>query len=120
MGYNIGHIKLTNNTVADDELLISSSHADAQTQLNIISSECSRDRAIINPTKTEAMILNSPQIELMYNEKEVPIKDSAKHLGLYLSQNPIKADDAISKSRKTIYSLMGTGAHGQNGINPIV
>ena len=32
-GYYIGHIKITNDTVADDILLASSSHADAQPQL---------------------------------------------------------------------------------------
>ena len=30
-GYHLGHIKITNATVADDELLMSEYHADAQT-----------------------------------------------------------------------------------------
>ena len=50
-GYHIGHIKITNDTLADDELLISSSHSDAQLQLEIISIENSRDRSIIQAEK---------------------------------------------------------------------
>ena len=66
------------------------------------------------------MVLNHPNIELSYNGQSVPISKSPKHLGLQLSAEPIKADLAISKSRKTMYALMGTGTHGTNGINPIV
>ena len=54
-GYNIGSLKVTNVTVADDILLTSSSQFDAQTQLNIISTENARDRAIVNGDKTVGM-----------------------------------------------------------------
>ena len=57
---------------------------------------------------------------LFFNGKQVPIKESAKHIGLYLTEDPIKGEIAISKSRKTIYALMGTGVHAKNGINPII
>ena len=119
-GYHIGHINLTNDTVADDELLVSSSHSDAQTQLDIIAIESSRDRGLLNPIKTEGMVLNHNNIYLEYDGKQVPIKESPKHLGLNLSAGPIKAEAAISKSRKTMYALMGSGSHGVNGINPII
>ena len=119
-GYHIGSIKLTNVTVADDELLVSSSPNDAQLQLHIIASENSRDRAIVNCEKTEAMTVYLPKLELAYNNDTVPFGDTVKHLGLNLSASCISAEAAISKSCKTIYALMGTGVHGTNGLNPIV
>ena len=119
-GYHIGSIKLTNVTVADDELLVSSCPNDAQNQLNIMSSENSRDRAIVNGDKTEGVAINLEKPVLFYNSDVVPFNETAKHLGLHLSALPITADGAKSKSRKTIYSLMGTGMHGRNGLNPIV
>ena len=102
------------------KLLISSNHLDSQTQLNIISDECSKDRALINPIKTEALLLNLQPIQLMYNDEEVPISDSPKHLGLNLNPKAVTSEAAISKSRKTIYALMGAEVHGKNGINPTV
>ena len=74
----------------------------------------------MNPSKTEALVLNSEPLHLEYNFEQVPIKENPKHLGLNLSVNPIPAEIPISKSRKTIYSLMGAGTHGKNGVNPIV
>lgn len=119
-GNRLGDLKITNVTCADDELLASSSHLDAQTQLNLISVENSRDRNIVNGSKTEAKILNSQNLELLYNNEKVPINTSTKHLGLELSENSIDAEKIIQKSRKTIYALMGAGVHGMNGINPVV
>ena len=66
------------------------------------------------------MAINTEHPLLFYNNDVVPFKTSAKHLGLSISATAISAEVSISKSRKTIYSLMGTGMHGRNGLNPIV
>ena len=50
----------------------------------------------------------------------VPLSNSPKHLGLNLKLDTVTAESIITKSRKTIYSLMGAGVHGINGINPII
>ena len=75
---------------------------------------------MINASKTEAIVVNIEDPELIINGETVLINKEIKHLGLQLSGNPIDAGKIINKSRKTIYSLMGTGIHGKNGINPIL
>ena len=50
-------------------------------------------------------------------DADMPIVDSATHVGLVRSSKPT-ADAAIEaniqKGRRTLYSLMSTGLHGEN------
>ena len=59
------------------------------------------------------------------NGKMVETVDTYTHIGVVRpgKQSPnlsLAIEEAIKTARKTAYSLMGTGFHGMNGINPTV
>ena len=49
------------------------------------------------------------------------VKESSEHLGLVRSgssESQVNVSSRISLARRTLYSLMKTGMHGSNGLNP--
>ena len=49
--------------------------------------------------------------------------DQTKHLGIIRSgikENEINIEDRLTLACRTLYSLINSGVHGSNGINPIV
>ncbi|CAC5396897.1 unnamed protein product [Mytilus coruscus] len=51
----------------------------------------------------------------------MPVVDKATHIGVTRSQNnsaQSTVEENLKKTRRAIYSLMGTGLHGENGLDP--
>ena len=66
--------------------------------------------------------LDSQQCSISLNSQEIPVVQSATHLGLQRSSgyNDTVADTVnqnITKARRTMYSLLSTGLHGKNGLD---
>ncbi|CAG2237196.1 unnamed protein product [Mytilus edulis] len=108
---NIG-IKIGTNyvgcpTCADDIMLCAGSEHDASTQLRII----------------EILLINKKNKDInlqLFNEK-IDEKQNIKHLGIERQEkNNPNVEKRISAARATIYSLLGAGLHGINGINPLL
>lgn len=54
-------------------------------------------------------------------EKDMPVVDSTTHMGILRSstnQELQSVESNIQKARRTMFSLMGTGLHGENGLDP--
>ena len=67
-------------------------------------------------------IKNYPENEKWHiGDKEMPVVESTTHMGISRSssnQEMQAVESNIQKAKRTIYSLMGTGLHGENGLDP--
>ncbi|WAR07892.1 hypothetical protein MAR_017850, partial [Mya arenaria] len=112
-------------TVADDIALLSTNPADLTAALQLVHKFNSKDRANINTTKSEIVIYNSdkkrePQHWDIGNST-IHETESTTHLGIlrhHKQQQNITC--RIGTGRRAMYSLMGAGLHGRNGINPTI
>jgi hypothetical protein len=53
----------------------------------------------------------------------MPVVDKATHIGITRSDTNsarTTVDENIRKARRATYSLMGTGLHGENGLDPYI
>jgi len=115
-------------TVADDIALVASSETDLQLMLNLTNSFANRERYIIHPDKSTVLIKipsKTPKAKISdwkLGDKKIAISESATHLGLIRSSSKseikLNIEDRISSARRTLYSLIGTGVHGTNGLPP--
>lgn len=50
----------------------------------------------------------------------MPVGDEAAHIGIVRSTDSQEStvNQSIEKARRTVYSLMGAGLHGENGLDP--
>ncbi|XP_063442173.1 uncharacterized protein LOC134722482 [Mytilus trossulus] len=123
IGFKIGTNYLGCPTCADDIMLCATSEQDASTQLRIIESCTKNDRVKINSKKTEILLINKKSKEFnleLFNEK-ISEKQTIKHLGIERQdRNSPNVVNRISTARATMYSLMGAGLHGINGVNPLI
>ena len=66
-------------------------------------------------------IKNYPENEKWHiGDKEMPVVESTTHMGISRSssnQEMQVVESNIQKAKRTIYSLMGTGLHGENGLD---
>ncbi|XP_063436501.1 uncharacterized protein LOC134717932 [Mytilus trossulus] len=123
IGFKIGTNYLGCPTCADDIMLCATSEQDASTQLCIIESCTKNDRVKINSKKTEILLINKKSKEFnleLFNEK-ISEKLTIKHLGIERQdRNSPNVVNRISTARATMYSLVGAGLHGINGVNPLI
>ncbi|VDH93282.1 Hypothetical predicted protein [Mytilus galloprovincialis] len=127
LGLKIGTNYVGCPTCADDIAFLSNNHQELQCMLSVATHHARQSRVTINPTKTKAVILNKPKkiskSDLNWtlgNTLVYPSEDTT-HLGLIraeLKENNLNIDARISIARRTLYSLMNTGLHGTNGLNP--
>ncbi|CAC5421652.1 unnamed protein product [Mytilus coruscus] len=127
LGLKIGTNYVGCPTCADDIAFLSSSHQELQCMLSVATHHARQSRVTINPTKTKAVILNKPKninrSDLNWTLGNTPVypSEDTTHLGLIraeLKENNLNVDARISIARRTLYSLMNTGLHGTNGLNP--
>ncbi|CAG2234705.1 unnamed protein product [Mytilus edulis] len=55
------------------------------------------------------------------DDKPMPVVKTAKHIGIHKSEKNsvlLTVEENIKKARRTLYSLMGSGLHGTNGLEP--
>ena len=124
MGFKIGTSYVGCPTCAEDIMLYAKSEQEAQTQLFIIEQCTSNDRVKINSKKTEIIRINDNKAKnkpLTLFKETICEKIYLKHLGIERQKNNIPdIEKRISIARDTMYSLMGAGLHGINGINPLI
>ena len=131
-GFNIGSIPIPTPTCADDMLAISSNLQDLQTIFSFIANYANDEHYTIHPVKSVVVpfnirlepelqhLMNEPPIDL--NGKTLPVETDLLHLGIkrgLLTSNPMN-EDRVSLARRTLYSLMGPGLNGLNGLPVLV
>ncbi|CAC5422224.1 unnamed protein product [Mytilus coruscus] len=113
----VGHISdigCCTPTCVDDVAIISNNHLELQMLINIAA----------NFSKREGTLTNSIEIEEDFwniNNKQMSVVEYSTHIGIQkCQQNSTKftVEENIKKTRRSFYSLMGTGLHGKNGLGP--
>jgi hypothetical protein len=129
LGLKIGTTYVGCPTCADDIALLGSSQEELQCMLSVALNHANQARITIHPSKTKAVILNKPNTITWSNlhwelgDKTVYPSEETTDLGIIraeLKENKLNVEARISLARRTLYSLINTGAHGSNGLNPKV
>jgi hypothetical protein len=102
-----------------------------QEMLDIVLDYAGDHRFQIHPVKSNAIIktvgkrkidrVAEKQNELKLGDNTLHFKSETPHLGLTRSssdENRINIEERIALARRTLYSLIKTGVHGTNGLNP--
>ena len=131
LGVSIGNTYAGCPTCADDIVLLSYDHQEMQEMLNTVSQYGSNHRFQIHPIKSNTIIkssskrktelLNETTEELLLGDNKMEYKTETTHLGLTRSisgDSKINVEERITMARRTLYSLIKTGVHGTNGLNP--
>ena len=127
-GFNVGSIPIPTPTCADDMLAISSNLEDLQTMVSFIAHYANEEHYTIHPVKSVVVPFNirsKPELQHLVKEPPIdlngtplPVEKDLLHLGIkrgLLTANPT-IEDRVSLARRTLYSLMGPGLHGLNGL----
>ena len=127
IGGKVGNIPCSAPTCADDMTNLSNTSGDLQTLCNIAHDYSTMEKYKLQPTKSVVLPVNTKKSKLKESsyswkigESDMPIVDRATHVGLVRASKPT-ADAAIEenirKGRRTLYSLMSSGLHGENGLD---
>jgi len=124
----IGNINCCAPTCADDVALISNNPLELQTMIDIVVDFSKREGYLLQPTKSVVLPVKSKCKSMEINEGfwklndcNMPIVTQASHIGIQKSENcsaMTTVTENIRKARRALYSLMGTGLHGENGLDP--
>ena len=128
-GCHIGEICCVAPTCADDMLLLSDTQEALQFLMNIAVDNSIMEKYLLQPVKSVLLcILNAlarrsaavsePCITL--KEEPMPVVNETMHMGILRSSNTedTVVRENIAKARRTLYSLMASGLHGENGLDP--
>ncbi|MES9904479.1 MAG: reverse transcriptase domain-containing protein [Sedimenticola sp.] len=127
IGATIGNITVPAPTCADDVTLISSDPNELQRLINITKDYSFMEGYQLQEVKSVILRVKTSKREYNDNEswtlgdKHMPIVDSTTHMGILRttkSQEHHAVEDNIQKAKRTLYSLMGSGLHGENGLDP--
>ncbi|CAC5392641.1 unnamed protein product [Mytilus coruscus] len=114
-------------TCADDVALTSNNPLELQTIIDISLDFSKREGYLLQPTKSVVIPVKICRkfLEIedgfwKLNGKNMSIVPNASHIGIQKSDK--NSDDTIvneniKKARRAMYSLMGTGLHGENGLD---
>ena len=128
LGAHIGNINCCSSACADDVTINAADDNDTQVLISIAEDFAKAERYLLQPKKTEAVHFTSKR-DVAYKENfqlyDCPINsvESSTHLGVKRSTSLSKTaethiDSNIQKARKALYSLMSSGLHGNNGLDP--
>jgi len=129
LGMNIEHIECGATACADDITLNCTDPTEAQIMLNMAYNYSCIEQYKLQP-QTSVVIQMESRKKSRLNPIELKMKDTilsnvetATHLGIKRSKTDKKTimntvDENIKKARRTAYSLMSAGFHGNNGLDP--
>ncbi|KAK3093570.1 hypothetical protein FSP39_017535 [Pinctada imbricata] len=128
IGFRIGTISLVSPTCADVQLLLSHNTHELATITSVQEEFSNMERYRLSEQKSKVMILGNRKTtadEISLNGKALEQVKEYKHIGITRYEiihktNQQAIENAVSLGRRTLYSLMGAGLHGYNGISPTV
>lgn len=128
IGCKIGDINVNSVACADDIALISENRHDLQLLLNYSEMYSSLHHYTLQPQKSVIIPINQKpknveNLEFKLKSNVMPVVEKSAHLGISRSTSKRKTDghtieQNITKARRTSYSLMNLGLHGNNGLDP--
>ncbi|CAC5400495.1 unnamed protein product [Mytilus coruscus] len=128
LGGQIGDIGCCAPTCADDVVIISNNPLELQILINIAANFSKREGYMLQPTKSVVLPIStstkSIEIEEDFwniNNNPMSVVEHSTHIGIQKCQKnstKLTAEENMKKARRSLYSLMGTGLHGKNGLDP--
>ncbi|CAG2198574.1 unnamed protein product [Mytilus edulis] len=128
LGGHIGDIGCCAPTCADDVAIISNNPMELQMLIDIAANFSKREGYTLQPTKSVVIPIStstkSIEIDENYwniNKNPMPVVEHSTHIGIQKCQKnsaKLTAEENMKKARRSLYSLMGTGLHGKNGLDP--
>ncbi|CAC5417961.1 unnamed protein product [Mytilus coruscus] len=131
MGISIGNTYAGCPSCADDIVLLSNDQNEMQEMLNTVYDYSSDHRFLIHPVKSNTIVksinkrtserIQQTTTNFTLGDNIMEFKSETTHLGLKRTtseETKININDRISLARRTLYSLIKTGVHGTNGLNP--
>ena len=126
LGLYLGTVYIGVPTVADDLAYLSKYKDELQLMLSEADGYSGQNRFQIHPLKTQVVSLPSTQVnnndlKWTLGDNILTLAENTVHLGLVRSgkkESELNIKDRISLARRTSYSLINTGLHGTNGLNP--
>jgi hypothetical protein len=124
IGLHLGDIYVGTPTCADDLALLSSSVDEMQLMLNVVHRYSQQHFYNLHSTKTNIVEFskqNNIENSWKLDGNKLCTTRSTTHLGLERSdkqESEINIEERIKTSRRTKYSLMSSGLHGTNDIDP--
>ncbi len=127
-GATIGDIPVGVPTCADDILAITNSLDAMQSQLDVAESAADHDRSTLHALKFQVIAFNHPDGEdppsWELGGHTVKAGPTLTHLGLLRKAQSLSPDEAIdahvNTARGALYSMLGAGLHGRNGLTPLL
>jgi len=108
--------------VADDLLLLGKNHSDLRCLLAIAEADANKERYKFSETKTKIVsTTKKTDCELYLNGKVLEHSQGEPHLGIIRNSNKTNTDTIqkrIKDARRSLYSLLGAGFVGLNGVGP--
>ena len=127
LGGKIGSISCCAPTCADDIALVSDNPYNLQATVNIASDYSKREgyhlqptKSVILPVKTSNRLFDN--IDLDLNGELMPVVDKTPHIGIqraFKDSASATIEENLKKARRSLYSLMASGLHGENGLDPV-
>ena len=128
LAVKIGNINVCAPTCADDVALIAYNPLDIQTMVDIAVDFSKREgyqlqpaKSVILPVKSKIKTIETNESFWKLDNRIMPVVDKVTHIGITRSDTNsarTTVDENIRKVRRATYSLMGTGLHGENGLDP--
>ncbi len=124
-GVTIGVASVSSPTCADDVILMATCRSTLQTMVDEIALFSKRNRYSIHPSKSVALAWKDSPPDVSLNGKHLPTTDTLEHLGVVrvITESKIQTrpfvESRVQLMRRTAYSLMAVGLHGQDGLNPM-
>ncbi|CAC5384795.1 unnamed protein product [Mytilus coruscus] len=128
IGGHLGNISCCAQTCADDVSILANNPIELQMLVNIAVNFSKREGYTLQPTKSVILPINtsSKLIEIEdnfwhINNNFMLVVEHSSHIGIQKCQKnsaKLTVDENIKKARWSLYSLMGTGLHGRNGLDP--
>ncbi len=123
LGLHIGLTYAGCPTCADDVALLSDNPEELQLQLNVAQRYAKQHRYTLHPSKSKIVTNVKTSEEWTLNNNPLSASEQTVHLGLIRAvagESGLNVGERISLARRTMYSLINTGLHGSNGLNPMV
>ena len=123
-GIKIGTADISSPTCADDIALLTENQADAQILTNTIDNTSSRDRFLINPSKSEIIKFKTSRkvgdkVQVHLGTSDISQVRQTIHLGVERNEaNTPDTQKRIQTARQTMYALLGSGMHGRTAFPP--
>ena len=132
-GCKFNEIDVSIITCADDVVIASNKLDDMLELIGLMNNMVNKERMIIHPQKSTVSILGEKkevakikeEQPFVINQKPLTIQQNFIQLGVKhdfetAAITNTTIEERLESGRKTLYSLMGCGLHGVNGINPEV